>query len=148
MTQPALIINYGAIVTAALVAFFFGYLWYGPLFGKAWAKAMDISMSKKPNAKFLIKALGFQLLGLLLMSYVLAHNGQVWRPSVWGVGADEGSDFMWGLMCAFFTWIGFFVPQQLGKVSWEGRSWKLFAINVAHDFLNLLIISEILAHWR
>lgn len=148
MTHPNLIINYGAIVAAVVAAFFFGYLWYGPLFGKTWGKAMGMNMSKKPDSKVMFKAMGLQVIGLFLIAYVVAHAGQVWRPSVWGVGPDEGSNFMWGFMNAFFTWLGFFIPQQLGKVAWEMRPWKVFFINTAHDFFNLLIISVILASWR
>ncbi len=148
MTQPNLIINYYAILASMVAGMIFGFLWYGPIFGKAWAKEMGMDFSKKPDAKVMRKALLLQVIGLFLTSYVLAHSGQVWRPSVWGVGQDQGSSFMWGFMSAFFTWIGFFVPMQFGKVSWENRSWKLFFLNTTHDFLNLLIISQILVACR
>jgi hypothetical protein len=38
--------------------------------------------------------------------------------------------------------------MQLGKIAWEMRSWKLFLINTAHDFVILQVIAQILAHWR
>ena len=148
MQEPHLILNWPAIITAVVAAFVFGFLWYGPLFGKPWAKAMGLKMDKKPDANFMSKALGLQVIGLFLTTYVLAHSGQVWRPSVWGVGNDGASNACYGFMAGVFTWIGFYVPMQFGKVSWEGRPWKLFFINTAHDFLNLQIISQILANWR
>lgn len=148
MTHPSLIINYYAILAAMAAAFVFGFLWYGPLLGKVWAKEMGLPADFKPDQKKMMIAMVLQVVGLFLTSYVLAHSGQVWRPSVWGVGADEGSNYMWGIMSAFFTWLGFYVPMQFGKVAWEGRSWKLFGLNTTHDFLNLSIMSLILAYWR
>jgi hypothetical protein len=148
MQEPNLIINWPAIIVSTFAAFVFGGLWYGPLFGKIWAGQMGMKMDQKPERRTMMRAFALQAIGLFLTSYVLAHVGQVWRPSVWGVGQDEGPAFMWGFTCAFFTWIGFYVPMQFGKISWEGKSWKLFFINSAHDFFTLLIISVILAYWR
>jgi hypothetical protein len=147
MTTPIIPLHWPALVTALIVSFLFGYLWYTPLFGKTWCKLMGISTSKKPNPKDMRKAMLLQLLGLFLICYVMAYSSQVWRPSVWGLGEDQ-SNWCYGFWAGFFTWLGFFVPQQLGKVAWEMRSWKLFLINTGHDFINLQIIAQILAHWR
>lgn len=147
MQQPALVINWIAILVATATAFMIGGLWYSLLFVKPWAKEMGMKMDKKPSAKAMRKAFALQASGLFLTSYVIAHTVQVWRPSVWGVGM-EAPGWQYGLMCAFFTWIGFYVPMQFGKIAWEMRSWKLFAINSGHDFVVLLAISEILACWR
>jgi hypothetical protein len=148
MQNPHLILNWGAIAAAMVACFVFGGLWYGPIMGKTWAKLMKFPANFKPTPAEMKKALAIQVVSLFLITWVIAHTGQVWRPSVWGVGPDQGPDWMWGFFCGFFTWIGFFVPLQLNKVAWEMRPWKLFFINAAHDFINLQIISQILAHWR
>jgi hypothetical protein len=109
---------------------------------------MGIKMDQKPAKGVMARAFTLQIIGTFLMIYVLAHSVQVWRPSVWNAGQDTAPDYMFGLMCAFFTWIGFFVPMQFSKLSWEMKPWKLFFLNTSYDFLNLLIISEILAYWR
>ncbi len=36
-------VNYLAIVVATVAIFFFGFLWYTPLFGKAWPKSLALS---------------------------------------------------------------------------------------------------------
>jgi len=145
--QPNLVLNWTAILVSVLAAFFLGFLWFGPLFGKPWAKLMGMKMTKKPDGKTMARLLGIQLFGTFLTAFVIAHTIQVWRPSVWGVGQDDVG-YMYGFYCAFFTWIGFYVPLQLGKVTWENRPWKLFLINSGHDLSVLLIISQILANWR
>ena len=136
-------------MAAALVAaFFFGFLWYGPLFGRTWAGLMGMSMEDcKPQPVEMGRSIALQVVGLFLTVYVLAHSVQVWRPSVWGAGQD-GPSSHYGFFGGLFTWLGFYVPLQLGKVAWERRPWKLFFLNTSHDFLLLQIIAQILARWR
>lgn len=148
MTQPHLILNWGAIASAAFAAFVIGWIWYGPLFGAPWAKALGLKMNKKPELGFMVKAMGLHLLGAVVTSYVLAHTSQVWRPSVWGYPGQDGSAAAYGCMAAFFTWIGFYVPNQSGQCTWGGKPWKLFFINAGHDLTILLVMAQILAHWR
>ena len=40
--MPAMNINYLAVLTCAIVAMPVGFLWFGPLFGKAWARHMGV----------------------------------------------------------------------------------------------------------
>jgi hypothetical protein len=147
MTQPNLILNFPAMIAAIVAGFVLGGLWYGPLFGKTWAACMGWKPGEKPEPGVVKRAMILQVVGLILTVWVLAHTCQVWRPSVWGQGPD-GPAAVYGFFCGLFTWLGFYVPMQLGKISWEGRPWKLFFINTGHDFVTLQIMSQILAHWR
>lgn len=145
--QPQLHISLIAIVVAVVVSFLFGWLYHGPLFGKKWAQLMKMPMDHKPDTKFMLRSMALTILGTFLTTYVLAHSVEVWRPSVWGVGAD-GPSYLYGFFSGFFTWIGFYVPLLLGAVAWEGKSWSLFGLNAGYHFVNLQIIRMILAHWR
>jgi hypothetical protein len=147
MREPNLIMNWPAILVAWLVAFVIGGLWYGPLFGSPWAKAMGMDFDCKPDRKIMLRSMGLQMLGLFFTTYVLALTLQLWRPSVWGLEGD-GSSLAYGFCGAVLTWIGFYIPLQFGKIAWENRPWKLFFINAGHDFVTLLSISMILANWR
>jgi hypothetical protein len=42
---------------------------------------------------------------------------------------------MMAVVAAFFTWLGFFFPVDLGSVAWERKSWKLLFINTRYHFL-------------
>lgn len=52
----------------------------------------------------MLRGMGLMILGTFLTAYVMVHAGDVWRPSVWGVGT----------------------------VAWEGRGWGLFGLNAAY----------------
>ncbi len=147
--QPQFTINLIAVMAAVVVSFIFGWLWHGPLLGKKWASLMNRSMDHKPTTGFMMRSMGLTLLGTFLLAYVLAHAVVIWRPSVWGwgVGSDAAS-YTYGFLAGFFVWLGYFVPQQLAAVAWEGRSWQLFSINAGYHFVNLQIIAMMLAYWR
>ena len=48
-------------------------------------------------------------------------------------------------LAAFFTWLGFYLPQDLGRIAWENASWKLFFINTCYHFLSLFIAAMIVS---
>lgn len=146
--QPQIHMHLPAMAAAFVVAFVFGFLWYGPLFGKTWAGYVGIDFSKKPSPEQMRKSMILQVLGLSCMIYVLSMSIPVWRPSSWGVADADGPDYIYAFFGAFFTWLGFKLPVQFGKVAWEGRPWKLLLINAPYDFLNLFIAGLILSYWR
>lgn len=145
--QPQIHPYWPAMLVSVVVCFVFGGVWYGPLFGKTWAVAMGFDIAKKPEAAVMRRALLLQIFGACLMVFVMANMVPVWRASVWGAGADQ-PDFVYGLLGGFFPWLGFYVPLQLSKIAWESKSWKVFAINAGHDFIQLQAVAMILSCWR
>ena len=143
--EPNIQLNMMAVLIAVAANFVLGYLWYAPLFGKAWATEMKWDMTQKPPASEMMKGMIFMVIGNFLMAYVFAHNMAVWNPVTWGQAASQMSVGQTAGMAAFFTWLGFYLPGDLGKVAWERHSWKLFFINTAYHFLSLLVVAFILA---
>ncbi len=82
MVQPHIVVNWIAIFVAVIAGFSFGGIWYGPLFGKAWAQSIGLDTRKKPEASTMKRAFALQIIGLVLISYVLTHTSQAWRPLV------------------------------------------------------------------
>ncbi|MBC8284839.1 MAG: DUF1761 domain-containing protein [Nitrospinae bacterium] len=144
---PDIHINYFAIIICVVVSMPLGFLWFGPWFGLSWAKEMGLQEKPEPTPREMIKPLGLYALGSLLIAFVLAHSIEIWRPSTWNAGVDS-PDWVYGLNAAFWTWLGFFIPLQLGRVAWEFRRWKLVFINSTFDFTRLLIFGLILAYWK
>ena len=133
-----------AIFLAVVASFFFGYVWYTLLFGKIWAREMKFDMTQKPPASVLVRGMILMVIGNLLMVFVFAHSIAIWNPVTWGQPAspDWGIEAAWE--GAFFTWLGFYLPQDLSKLAWENKSMKLFFLNTAHHFLSLFIAAVIL----
>jgi hypothetical protein len=144
--MPNIHIHPVAILIAVIANFVLGFIWYTPLFGKAWGKEMGFNMDQKPPKSALIKGMVFMLIGNFFMAWVLAHNMAAWNPMTWGQPASPMSPASSAFWAALFTWLGFFVPTDLGTVAWEMKSWKLFFINTGYHFAALLLVAMILAH--
>ncbi|HEY0653694.1 MAG TPA: DUF1761 domain-containing protein [Chryseosolibacter sp.] len=138
-------INFLAVVVATIVSFIIGFVWYTPLFGKAWAKEMGFTMDRKPTSGELTKGMLLNLIGNFFMAYVFAHNNEAWS---FVPGMDEMSMGAKIANAGIFTWLGFFVPQDLNKVAWGGRSWKLFFIDTGYHLVMLLAAAAILMLWQ
>lgn len=134
-------VNIVAVIIATVANFFFGFLWYTPLFGKAWAKELGIAVTGKPPAGALVKGLIMNLVGNFLMAWVFAHNNAAW---MFVPGMDQMSKGGIIASSAIFTWLGFYVPTDLNTVAWENRSWKFFAINTFYHLGMVLIAAIIL----
>ena len=130
------------ILVAVVANFILGYIWYTPLFGKAWAKEHGIDTTvSKPTSGELAKGMLFMVIGNFFMAYVFAHNIMAWS---YVPGANEMSAMQNVLSSTIFTWLGFYLPVDLGTVAWERKSWKLFAINTGYHYMTLLVAAVIL----
>src|SRR5437762_11348323 len=76
--MPNIHINMLAVLLAVAANFFLGFIWYTPLFGKAWAKEMGFDTSVKPPTADLVKGMIFMVIGNFFLAYVLAHNIAAW----------------------------------------------------------------------
>ncbi len=140
------IINYWAVLVAAIVNMALGFIWYGPLFGKYWIRLMGITPEQMEKGKVEMKKkmwriYGMTFVGSLLMSYVLVHS-IIFAGSYLGVAGISA-----GLMCGFWSWLGFIFPVTLSSVFFEGKSWRLFILNNGYYLTVLLVMGAILASW-
>ena len=138
-------INMMAILVAVVANFFFGFLWYTVLFGKAWAVEMGFDITVKPPASVMIKGIVIMVIGNFLMAYVFAHNMKAWTY----VDGYDTMDAMGNIMsAAVFTWLGFYVPTDLGVVAWERKTWRLFFINTIYHLIMLVIAAVVLYYMQ
>lgn len=144
--MPQIQVNMLAILLAVVVNFILGFIWYTPLFGRAWAAEMGFNPDEKPSGSQLAQGMIFMVIGNFLMAWVFAHNMAVWNPETWGKGPSEMSPAANAGTAALFTWLGFFLPVDLGSVAWEKKSWKLFGINTGYHLVSLVVVAMILAH--
>ena len=134
-------INMMAVIVAVIANFVLGFVWYTPLFGKAWAKEMGMDTSVKPAKGEMARGMIFMVIGNFFMAYVFAHNMAAWS---YVPGTEEMGMAGNVMSAAGFTWLGFYLPVDLGAVAWERKSWKLFGINTGYHFMTLLVAALIL----
>ncbi len=138
-------VNYLAVVAAAVAAFVISWLWYGPIFGKAWMKSAGMGEltpeMKAMGMKKMPMNMMIQFVGTLLMAYVLQHS------LVFASAYMQASGLSAGLMAGFWSWLGFVAPVTVGMVLWEGRPWKYWCIVAGNWLVNLLVVGAILALW-
>ena len=136
-------INMVAVLVAVVANFFLGFLWYSPLFGKAWAKEMGYDLTVKPPASAMIKGMVIMVIGNFFMAYVFAHNNMAWT---FVPGAKDYTPMETILSSSIFTWLGFYLPVDLNRIAWERASWKLFFINTVYHFLAVLVAAIVLTY--
>jgi hypothetical protein len=131
-----IVTNFWAILAAVVCNFILGWIWYGPLFGKIWAKEMKRDLSATPDKKAMLKGMILMIIGNFLMAFVLSHDIFVWLKFP---GMDKMSPLETAWMSSFFIWLGYYVPTHIGATTWEQKSWKLTFINLAYHLSSLFV---------
>ncbi|MBI3334208.1 DUF1761 domain-containing protein [Candidatus Pacearchaeota archaeon] len=140
MALPVADINGWAVLVSTIVGMILGGLWYSPvLFGNIWARLSGFGKKEMQAAKKQGMAWRYigQFIFLLLSTYVLAH----FVDYVSATSASAGASL------AFWLWLGFILPLQIGSVLWENKSIKLLLINTGHYLVLMVIAGIILAIW-
>ncbi len=129
-----IVINYWAVVGAAVVSMVIGTLWYGPLFGKQWMAMTGITKeSMKSMSLTPIQAMGGGFVMSLIMAYVLAH--------FIGIVTQLGFN---GYVAGFWVWLGFVMTTQAHPFLWEGKPFKLFTLNGAYTLVTYLAMGALI----
>ena len=115
-------VNYLAVLVAAVVAFLLGFIWYGPLFGKIWMKLSGMPDVKPKKKDMMLRSLG-GLASYIVMAYVLARIFDLINV----VALSEG------LWVGFLAWLGFVGTITFGSFLWGLLIIKpsLIGVNVA-----------------
>lgn len=120
-------VNWVAIIAAGIASMAVGFIWYGPLFGKAWMKLTGkkemADKSKMPMTY------GIMFVASLVTAYVLSVLGP-------------------NMQTAFWVWLGFQATLLLNSVLFEGKSWELYCLNAGHQLVSLLAMSWVLSYFK
>ena len=128
--------NFFAIVTAALVTFAIGGLWYSPiLFAKPWMRECGLTEEQARQAP-MGRIFGLSALAALVMATNLAAF----------LGAQATLSF--GLFAGAATGIGW-VAMSLGVTYlFEQRSLKLWLIDAGYQVVTYTLMGAILGGWH
>lgn len=128
-------VNILAVITAAIVQWVFGYLWYGVLFSKDYKALIQKEGAAKSNAGG-VMALVF--IANLILSFALIKIIVLTGWTTWMRGSLVGA------ICG----LGFVVPPLFAQHISEGKPFKLFGVNALYWLIAMYLAGGILAIWQ
>ena len=132
-------LNYLAILVAGISNMVVGFLWYGPIFGKAWMALRGINPDQiSPNPLIYVVSFLLSLLMALVLS-VFSHHVDA---------SIQAMSLVLGLLVALLVWVGFVGPATFQNNMYSGISKQLYAIDYGYVLVALLIQGAIIGVWR
>lgn len=129
-------VNYLAVVLAMVSSMVVGSIWYARgVLGNAWIKLAKVDMKANKSAAMPIIATAIVS---LVTAYVLAHVAYLSNSFF------QNSFLQDTLTTAFWLWVGFTAARFITHDAFEGRPAKLTLINVAHEFVTLMVMGLII----
>ncbi len=124
-------VNWYAVIAATLVGFIIGFLWYGPLFGKAWMAEVGLTEEDIKKGS-MAKIFGFTAVFQFIMAYCLAM--------FFGNEVNAQLGALYGFF-AGFVWVALSIGVN---ALYEQRSFKYILItggfwSVVFTFMGLII---------
>ena len=133
-------INYWAVLLATLSSMVVGSIWYTPkVFGRYWMKAANVTPSG--NARDAIRPILLTLIVSFVTAWVLA--GATYLS--WDFYG--GSFFVNALLTGIILWAGFTAARFITHDAFDGRSTGLTVLNVAHEFVTIVIMAILIGVW-
>ena len=128
--------NWLAIAACVVLRVVFGGLWYAPFAFGLTCVSLTGCTPDEMKAR-LPKALISDIIGGLIMAFILAHAVYYAGATTWAAGLAVG----------LFNWLGFIAVTHFALVMYEKRPLKLFLINNGYQALTLAAMGAILASW-
>ncbi len=133
-------VNYTLVFAASVAQFILGGLWYSPLmFGKWWMQIMECEgLSKEELQKMQKSMMPFYGLQFFLTLFTTVSFANL-LPYISSFGIYH---------IAFWLWIGFIVPVQVGSVVWANTKrqfwWKQIFVMVSFQLAAMMLMSFVL----
>lgn len=135
-------LNYIAIIVAALAAFFIGFMWHGPVFGKTWVKLMKITPAEmEKGMKEMQGKMQYYMAGAFVQQLVICTAIALF------VKALGATTVMSAVEVGFWIWL-IIAGVLLNGVLWEKKSVPLYAFNSAYQFVSIVVAALIVGLWQ
>lgn len=134
-------VNWLAVLVCGIVSIALGFLWYGPLFGKAWSRAMGWMALTPEQVQAKQKAAGpgyvMSFVGALIVAYAIALIVQVANPTA----------VMDAIALGIMLWLAFIVPLSYVNAFFQETKTQVTHIGVGYRLLEFLAFTIILTLW-
>jgi hypothetical protein len=127
--------NWLAIIAATAVGFAIGFLWYGPLFGKAWMAEVGMTEEDTKSAN-MGKIFGFAAGFQFVMAYCLAMF----------FGSEVTA--ITGTLYGFLTGFGWVSLALAVNGLFEQKSWRYIIINGSYWTVVFTLMGLIIGAWQ
>ncbi len=138
-------INYVAVLVCGIASMVVGFVWYGPLFGKAYMQIMGAD-TMTPQQKESMKK---NMWGMYLIQFILS----LITAGVLAVHIANWADASTStLAIAICSWFGFVMTTNAGAALWSGKpknvAWKMFLISSGAHLVTFIVLGLILSVWK
>jgi hypothetical protein len=128
-------LNWLAILAAGFASFALGGIWYGPLLGTAWMKAIGKTADQlQPSPMPYVISAVTALLTAIVMAALIATLGIA--------GPAEGA------LLGLIVGVGFIATSMASDYAFCGWSLNLFAIQSGYRVIYSIVMGVILAWWQ
>jgi hypothetical protein len=127
-------IHWLAVVVAAVVGLAVGGVWYGPLFGKAWAAARGLTDESLKDGFNPAKVFGLVFLLNLFSAFILDHT----------VATYGDPDLSLTVMITGGVALGFIIPAMGVNYLFSRLSLKLFVIDAAYWLATYVLMGVVI----
>lgn len=160
--------NWMVVLATGLVPLIMGFLWYGPLFGKAWMKAADMDQEKMKGANMAVifgLALIFGLMLATALVPVVIHQMGLFSllqvPAFKTAGSPEATaygdimakygtnfrTFKHGAFHGAMAGLFMFLPIMGTNALFERKGWTYILLNVGFWTVCAMIMGGIISAW-
>lgn len=131
-------VNYWAVVIATISTMIVGSIWYTPkVFGNYWMRVAKVD----PGDRSAVVPIITTLIVSFISAWVLALATQVaWE-------ALGGRYLLIALLTGILLWAGFTAARFITHDAFEGRPAGLTILNIAHEFVTIVIMAVIIGVW-
>lgn len=142
-------VNWIALVVAALSTLVIGFLWYGPLFGKAWMKETGITEEQAQKGMPLRFGLSV-VLAFIAVFFIYATSvitGGMPPNDVHGIEHTQFHTFGHGVIHGIGAALFLVMPALVTNALFEQKSLKYMLINVGYWVVTFAIMGGIVNAW-
>lgn len=133
-------INYFAVILATLSSMIVGSIWYTPrVFGNYWMKAADVTPSGRGIDA--VAPIAITVVVSFITAWVLAGAAFI-SMEFYG-----GGFFVNTVVTAIVLWAGFTAARFITHDAFDRRPTGLTVLNVAHEFVTILVMALIIGVW-
>jgi len=127
-------VNWLAVLVGVVASNALGFLWYGPLFGKAWLRMIGKKQEElQANPSMYVITAVASAITMVALSLI--------------VHAFGAGSFVQGLIAGVVTWVGIGATATFVYTTFEGPPTNVWMLNAAYQLVIYAVMGGVFAVW-